>query len=653
MGYTVSLLSVGVKLGHTRRSMIDFIHVHKQFGSQIVLEDAAFRINPGERVGVIGPNGAGKSTVFGLISGEMQADSGEILLPKNIRLGYLHQQLNAFESDLSLRDYTLRQPDLTALSDEIHNLEQSSGGSPDEISSRLKRIGELQHEFEHRGGYDILARAEAALSGLGFKEEEFDRPFRSFSGGWQMRAELVRTLVGHPDILLLDEPSNYLDLPAVEWVQRFLRNFDGTMLLISHDRSLLRSLTDHILEVAGGRTVKYAGGYDYYVGERERRHEQELAAHRNYMQRREHLTKFIDRFRAQATKATQVQSRVKMLEKMEEVKAPPSPPDRSKLRIAPAPRGGAHPLRLHRVGFTYDGRHWIFRGVDLEIARGEKIALVGFNGMGKTTLLRVLAGVVDVSEGSRRVGHQTIIGYQSQDFAETMPPEQSVFEVVKSVSPETGDREVYALLGSFGFSGGETGKPCGVLSGGEKIRLAFARMFIRPPNVLLMDEPTTHLDIAGRETLERAVQEYNGTVCLVSHDAEFVRHTADRIIALTPPTVTSYAGGYDYYLEKSGGGILKPDTTAKPCPDIVSSGLSRHKEARIARARHREETRELRKMERELETLKAEREQIHAQLAQGGSQVNFKTLGQRLSELNDLHDMIEEQWLSKAIALDE
>ncbi len=643
--------------------MIDFVHVHKQFGSQVVLEEASFRINPGEHVGVVGPNGAGKSTLFGLISGEMEADRGEVLLPKNVRLGYLHQQLHAHAVEATLREYTLNQPALNALRDEIRRLEHASDDAPEAAAARLRRIGDLQHEFEHRGGYEIRARAEAALSGLGFREAEFDQPFRAFSGGWQMRAELVRTLISHPDILLLDEPSNYLDLPAVEWVQRFLRNFDGTLLLISHDRSLLRALTDRTLEVVAGQTVKYAGGYDYYVRERSQRFDQQRAAHRNYMVRREQLERFISRFRAQASKAALVQSRVKMLEKMEVIQAPPGPADYSHLRIAPPPHGGAHPLRLKQAGFSYDGRRWIFRGVDLEIARGEKIALVGFNGMGKTTLLRVLAGVVPLSEGARHVGHQTVIGYQSQDFAETMPPDQSVFDVVKSVRPETPDREVYTLLGSFGFGGDETRKPCAVLSGGEKIRLAFARLFIRPPNLLLLDEPTTHLDIQGREALEHAVRDYRGTVCLVSHDADFVRHTAGRIIALTPPGITGYAGGYDYYLEKVGAetaaaAAAAPAPHGGPAPaapvaPAEPAGVVRGREARVARARRREAEQTLKKMEKDLEKMQAEREAIHAELAAPQPQTDFKALGVRLAELQSQQQTLERRWLDEASALEE
>ncbi|MBP7276269.1 MAG: ABC-F family ATP-binding cassette domain-containing protein, partial [Kiritimatiellae bacterium] len=525
--------------------MIDFIGVSQQFGGQTVLDAASFRINPGERVGVVGPNGAGKSTIFALIAGELSPQQGEVVTPRNTRLGWLRQHLSAHATHATLVEFTQAQPALDALRAEWSALEHAPAATPEAERARLRRIGEIQHEFEHLGGYALRSRAEAALSGLGFPVSDFNRPFREFSGGWQMRAEMARTLIGAPDLLMLDEPSNYLDLPAVEWLQRFLRSFAGTLLLISHDRYLLRSLTDRTLEVHGGQTVKYPGGYDFYLKERETRYEQQRAARRKYVEHREHLEQFIRRFRAQASKAALVQSRIKQLEKLPEVKAPPAPPDLSHLRIASPPHCGRHVLRMKGAGMTYDGRRWIFRGVDLELSRGDKVAVVGYNGMGKTTMIRAMAGALPLSEGERIEGHQVVVGYQSQDVAETMPPDRTAFSIVRSANPDLGEREARTLLGSFGFSGEAAEKRCDVLSGGERIRLAFARLFARPPNLLLLDEPTTHLDIHGREALERAIREYEGTVCLVSHDVTFVRNTVTRIIAIGPEGVAVYPGGYD------------------------------------------------------------------------------------------------------------
>ncbi|MCU0857793.1 MAG: ABC-F family ATP-binding cassette domain-containing protein [Pontiellaceae bacterium] len=651
--------------------MIDFIQVSKRFGTQEVLDHVSFRVNAGEHVGVVGPNGAGKSTVFSLISGELSSDGGEISLPKNVRLGHLHQQLHAYAQEGSLLDYTCNAiPELKPMVAEIHQIEHNLlTASGEEQARLLQRLGDLQHGFEHLGGYDLKARAEAALSGLGFKESEFANPFRSFSGGWQMRAELVRTLIARPDILLLDEPSNYLDLPAVEWLQRFLRGFEGTMLLISHDRYLLETLTDRTLEVCGGSAVKYSGGYTYYIREREQRHMQQEAAYRNYMEQKEHLESFISRFRAQATKAAQVQSRIKMLEKMEVVKAPVAPPNFSKLRIPPPPHCGAHIMSVENLNFSYDGKRWILRDVNLEIGHGQKIALVGFNGMGKTTLLRLLAGALTPQAGTRREGHKVVLGYQSQDFAETMPPDQSLLTIVRNANSAVPERDVRGLLGSFGFSGDAVNKPSGVLSGGEKIRLAFARIFINPPNFLLLDEPTTNLDIHGREALEKAVRNYEGTVCFVSHDIAFVRGAADRIVSVADGSVTSYPGGYDYYLEKTAARDSaatrnsqletrnsklparnsKLETPSSKLETPMPNAQSLNPQAaRKARAQEREAQKELRKMEAAMEALHGEQRAICEQLSGGDPELDYAALTIHLADVIKKLNTLEAKWLEEA-----
>ncbi len=632
--------------------MIDFIQVNKRFGAQEVLVDVSFRINAGEHVGVVGPNGAGKSTIFSLISGELSTDSGDISMPKNVRLGHLHQQLHAYAQNDSLIDYATDSiPELNTIHTEIHALEKElEDASGDEQEKRLERLGDLQHRYEHLGGYEMKARAEAALSGLGFKESDFNNPFQSFSGGWQMRAELVRTLIAQPDILMLDEPSNYLDLPAVEWLQRFLRGFSGTMLLISHDRYLLESLTDRTLEIQGGCAVKYAGGYTYYIKEREQRHHQQAAAYRNYEEQKEHLESFIRRFRAKSTKAAQVQSRVKMLEKLDAVRMPPRPPGASNLRIAPPPRCGAQIMQLENLGFSYDSECWIFRGVDLNIQNGQKIAIVGYNGMGKTTLLRVIAGTLQAGEGKLREGHKVVMGYQSQDFAETMPPDKTILGIVREANSKVPERDVRGLLGSFGFSGDAVNKLCGVLSGGEKIRLAFARIFINPPNFLLLDEPTTNLDIHGREGLEKAIRDYKGTVCFVSHDVSFVRGAADRVVAITDSGVASFPGGYDYYLEKVEkleAGNLKPEKPEQKKEVPQTSNLS-PKEARQAKAKAREAQQGLRKMEVLMEKLHAAQQELHHQMASGDPDVDYSALNIQLAEITKMLNVTEARWLEEA-----
>jgi len=622
--------------------MIDFIQVTKQFGAQVVLDKATFRVNAGEHIGIVGPNGAGKSTVFGLLAGDVEPDQGDVVLPKNIRLGYLHQQLNPHAVDKTLLDYTEDAiADLKTIPARIHELEERLEMLQSVDRERiLRQIGDLQHRFEHLGGYDMRARAEAALCGLGFHVDEFEKPFASFSGGWQMRAELARTLIANPDLLMLDEPSNYLDLPAVEWLQKFLRGFEGTMLLISHDRYLLRSLTSITLEIAGGNATRYAGGYDYYLKERKERIRHQLAAKKNQDREREQIESFIRRFRAKSTKAAQVQSRIKQLEKMERIAAPAMVSNRSLIRIGEPPHCGHEVIRLEQGGVTYDGSRWIFRALDLSIHRGEKVALVGYNGMGKTTLLRTLAGALQLSEGKRVVGHHVVVGYQSQDFAETMPPEKTVFHIVKDQRPSATEGDVRKLLGGFGFSGDHIHKTCGVLSGGEKIRLAFARLFINPPNFLLLDEPTTHLDVDGREALETALKNYKGALCVVSHDVTFIRNIAEQIVAINEEGVLRFPGDYDYYLEKTEG---LPVATPVEKEEPKKSDVPKGKEARKARAQQREAEKALRKVEQQIDRLTEEQTELTNEMM-SRRDADFAGINSRLSTIQKQIKKLENQW---------
>ena len=622
--------------------MIDFIKVRKGFGTQLVLDEVTFRIAAGERVGVVGPNGAGKSTIFSLLTGELEQERGDVQLLKGMRIGHLKQQLNAYEISETLLGYTLNAiPELHELEREIHQLEAEGG------SANLKRVGTLQEQFEHLGGYELKSRAEAALSGLGFAVDQFDAPFQTFSGGWQMRAELARVLIGQPDVLLLDEPSNFLDLPAVEWLQRFLRAFTGTMLLISHDRWLLRSLANVTLEVSGGDITKYQGGFDYYMRERESRFDQQCAAYANYLEKREQIEGFIRRFRAKSTKAAQVQSRVKQLEKMEVVKEPARRKTSAAIRIPPPPHSGAKVLSLQGASFRYEeDSPWIFKDFDWELNKGDKVAIVGFNGMGKTTLLRSLAKFHELTEGKRILGHKVVIGYQSQETAETMPPNRSVLEVAKSAAPAVPERDVRNLLGSFGFTGDAVSKSVKVLSGGEKIRLAFARIFISPPNLLLLDEPTTHLDIEGCEALENAIRDYQGTVCLVSHDITFVRNTAEKIVSVSPGAIESISGNYDYFLEKTSG--QKIETVSATERSESASPAEKGKDARKARAAQREAQKAVRKIERSIEKLTKEQTTLHDELITPTERTSFTDVQKRLADISAEIETLEMEWLEES-----
>ncbi|MDD2236443.1 MAG: ATP-binding cassette domain-containing protein [Kiritimatiellae bacterium] len=634
--------------------MLDFINVSKHFGTQDVLRNASFRANKNERVGIVGPNGSGKSTVFSLICGEISPDQGEVVLPKNCRLGYLRQQLNAHElTDVPLIDYTSNAiPELTRLHAEIHVLEQRLAADPSLKEELLPRIGSKQTDFENRGGYRLVPLAEKTLCALGFQPDDLHRPFASFSGGWQMRAELARTLISDPDILLLDEPSNYLDLPAVEWLDGFLRSYQGTLLLISHDRYLLETLTGVTVECSGGLLTRYAGNYAWYQTERENRTRTLEAAKANQDKRREQIERFVERFRAKNTKATQVQSRIKLLDKMENIELPTSLFSNRRIDFPAPPHSGAETARLAHVGLTYDHQRWIFRHLDWSVNRGDKVALIGFNGVGKTTLLRILAQAIPPSEGNATLGHQVVVGYQSQEFAETMPPESTLFTILKEANPSVSDGAVRALLGSFGFPGQAAGKQVRVLSGGEKIRLAFARIFINPPNFLILDEPTTHLDIATREALEKALQEYEGTVCFVSHDVEFVRRSATGILEMTPSGVHYCPGGYDYYQEKRASRPAAAATTPSDRETRVAARREKQEQLKEWKRESLSLKKQVREAETGIERLESEQADLLEQLA-GGSAVNYATLNQRLAAIQQELQQYHQSWETAYRKLDE
>ena len=540
--------------------MLDFKGVSVHYGHQDVLSDVSFRVNRGDRVGVVGPNGSGKSTLFKIILGEMTPDRGDLTIESSPRIGFTRQNPEPLRPDETLLEYSMRGiPGLSDMEKRIHELENAVCDGDERA---LKELGELQTQFEHLGGYDIETRVKIALGGLGFAVDSFDRPFASFSGGWRMRAELSRVLASKPDLLLLDEPSNYLDLPAVEWLQKFLKAYDGTLMLISHDRFLLRTLTSTIIEVDAGTATRYEGGLDYYLRERDVRYENLKAAKENQDRRREQLSRFVDRFRAQATKAAQAQSRQKLIDKIDEnrIVLPVRHVNSGRLRLAEPPPSGIEMFRCENMGFSYDkgeSPHFVFRGIEFRVTRGDKVVLVGYNGLGKTTIMRLVAGTREPTEGKAILGHNVVPGYLSQEFAETIPPDLSVYRVAKNAwdAHGGGPEKVFRnQLGAFGFDENDVEKPAGVLSGGEKIRLAFLRLFLSAPNFLLLDEPTTHLDLDGRRILQEALQKYTGTILLVSHDVDFVRAVATSVIEITREGIRSFPGGYDYYCEKRDQG---------------------------------------------------------------------------------------------------
>jgi ATP-binding cassette subfamily F protein 3 len=503
--------------------MLTISQVTKSFGARTLFSDSSLQVNRGNRIGLIGPNGAGKSTLFSLILGHDSPDEGAIVLQKGARAGYLPQESVPAGKQTIL---------------ELALLGGSLNSSATEIVDDL----DLDHQRE--------AKAKRILSGLAFRERDFTRPASEFSGGWISRAHLARLLVAEPDLLLLDEPTNHLDLQSVGWLQNYLREYAGAIVLVSHDRAFLNALVEKIVEFDRGKLVHYRGNYEAYLTQRAARRDQQLAAFKNQQREIAKLQTFIDRFGAKNTKATQAQSKRKQIERMEKIEAPEPETASVHFRFPQPVRSGARVLELKQLQHAYD-ELLVYRDLNLTIERGQRTVLVGPNGAGKSTLLKLLAGVLPVQRGERGLGINVELGYFSQHRAEMFDLRRTVLaEALAMVNPP-GEQTVRSILGAFLFRGDDVFKPVSVLSGGEKSRLALAKLLLAPPNLLLMDEPTTHLDMRSIEALVGALRQYEGTLLFISHDVYFIRQIATSVLRVQDGEVTLFPGDYDYYLDKS------------------------------------------------------------------------------------------------------
>jgi ATP-binding cassette subfamily F protein 3 len=503
--------------------MLTISQVTKSFGARTLFSDVSLQVNRGNRIGLIGPNGAGKSTLFSLILGHDSPDDGAIVLQKGARAGYLPQESVPAGKETIL--------ELALL-----------GGSLNSGVAEIVDDLDLDHQRE--------AKAKRILSGLAFRERDFTRPASEFSGGWISRAHLARLLVAEPDLLLLDEPTNHLDLQSVGWLQNYLREYTGAIVLVSHDRAFLNALVGKIVEFDRGKLVHYHGDYEAYLTQRAARRDQQLAAFKNQQREIAKLQTFIDRFGAKNTKAAQAQSKRKQIERMEKIEAPEPEMASVHFRFPQPARSGARVLELKQLQHAY-GELLVYRDLNLLIERGQRTVLVGPNGAGKSTLLKLLAGVLPVQRGERRLGINVELGYFSQHRAEMFDLRRTVLaEALAMVNPP-GEQIVRSILGAFLFRGDDVFKPVSVLSGGEKSRLALAKLLLAPPNLLLMDEPTTHLDMRSIEALVGALRQYEGTLLFISHDVYFIRQIATSVLRVQDGEVTLFPGDYDYYLDKS------------------------------------------------------------------------------------------------------
>ena len=538
--------------------MIHFSGISKQYGPQVLFRDASFQILPGSRSGLVGPNGAGKTSIFRLIMGEEEFDGGEITKARNMVCGYFSQDVGALSGRSALQEVMSTSDTVMQLGLQIQELESVMGQPMTDaaMANLLERYGNLQAEFEHRGGYDLESRAQIILTGLGIGPDDYHRPVETFSGGWKMRIALAKILSINPDVLLLDEPTNHLDVESIIWLEEWLSgSFTGALLMTSHDREFMNRVVSRIIEVANRTITAYSGNYDFYLREREIRREQLLASHRRQQEMLSKEEEFIARFAARASHASQVQSRVKKIAKIERIEIPAE--QRSiKFEFAEPPRSGDDVVRIDGLGKVWrrpdGGEKSVFGGVTGMIRRQEKIAVVGVNGAGKSTFLKVLAGQAEPTTGSLSMGANVYPGYFSQHAMDILDPRKTVLDTLQDAMPEAHLGALRNLGAAFLFQGDDIYKRIDNLSGGEKSRVVLATMLVQPINLLILDEPTNHLDIQSRETLLTALQHFSGTVVLVSHDRHFLRCLINRVFELDHGEMRIYNGNYEYYLEKSG-----------------------------------------------------------------------------------------------------
>jgi ATP-binding cassette subfamily F protein 3 len=606
--------------------------LEKRIGDRVLFERATAVVRAGDRIGIVGPNGAGKTTLLKALIGDEPTDGGELHRARNIRLGMLRQEIDPRASHCVRDEARTALADLDAIEEELRRLEVEMGerGNTEEAlpASLTRRYDELSHRFAQGGGFERHARVSEILSGLGFSEDESDRPLSTFSGGWLMRVELAKLLLGQPEILLLDEPTNHLDLPSIQFFESTLERFPGAVLVVSHDRTFLRRQTNRIFELDGrGGFTLYEGGYDRYLLQRDQRREELIARKANQDRIIAEKERFVERFRAKATKARQAQSRIKALAKIERIEIEPDRNRRIRLKIPAPARSGERVLTLSGIHKRYD-EEVIYDGVDFHVQRGERVALTGPNGAGKSTLLRIAADSVAFDAGERTLGHNVDVAFFAQHQLESLDPGLSVLEEVAREARTDEIPRLRGLLGSLLFTGDDVEKKISVLSGGEKARVALAKLFLRPANLLILDEPTNHLDIEACEVLEDAFSVYEGTLLFVSHDRSFINALATRIVDVEGGQLENHLGNYDAFIERKarmqGQAEERSSSTSRsagagahnedPSPDSKGALLEPPLSEKALRARQREQRKTHDRLNRKIEKIETKIAEEEARL---------------------------------------
>jgi ATP-binding cassette subfamily F protein 3 len=645
--------------------MISFSRVSKFFGKQDVLTDCSFQVNPGERVGIIGANGSGKSTIFRLLLGLEDPDQGQISVPKNLRLGYLPQDVLQFRGKTVLAQVMDVAAEVRAIEEELALLARRLGEplSEKEMAAAARRQSTLLEEFHRLGGYDLEVRARKVLAGLGFKETDADRPVEEMSGGWAMRVALARILLAEPDVILLDEPTNHLDLDSLLWLEEYLVHVPSALLLVSHDRVFLDRVAHRLLEVENGKVTSYPGNFDRYLEDKEKQTQSQWAAHRHQQEQIRQIKRFIDRNRARKDRARQVQGRLKALDKMEII-PPPTSQARFSFQFRPPARSGRVVLEFQGVSKSY-GDLSVYRDLDLAIQREDRVALLGPNGAGKTTLLKLMAGAFSPDAGQRVLGAGVQIAYFAQQQLELLNPQQTVLESVRSIAGDMPYGQLRSLLGAFLFRDQEVDKLISVLSGGERSRLLLCHMLVQQANFLLLDEPTNHLDIPGRRVLDSALKSYGGTICLVTHDRHLINAVCNKVLVVKNGQVEVFPGNYRDYEEIWKKRLEVPSRAeqAEIVPKEQSPSARRTKEQRRLEATWRNELHRqkaplaarLQKTEHAIESITVRLEDLGRQLASPETYRNGSPVDEINREYYQLKRTLEEhtrRWEETALELE-
>ncbi|AJD40168.1 ABC transporter ATP-binding protein [Rhizobium gallicum bv. gallicum R602sp] len=532
--------------------MIRIENISKQNSHRILFIEATAALNRGDKVGLVGPNGAGKTTLFRMITQAEHPDEGQVSIDKGVTIGYFNQDVGEMEGRSAVSEVMDGAGPVSIVAAELRELEaaMSDPEQADDMDRIIDRYGEVQARYEELDGYALEGRAREVLAGLSFSQEMMDGDVGALSGGWKMRVALARILLMRPDVMLLDEPSNHLDLESLIWLEEFLKGYDGALLMTSHDREFMNRIVTRIIEIDGGNLNSYSGDYAFYEQQRAQNEKQQQAQFERQQAMLAKEIKFIERFKARASHASQVQSRVKKLEKIDRVE-PPKRRQVVSFEFLPAPRSGEDVISLKNVHKKY-GSRTIYEGLDFMVRRRERWCIMGINGAGKSTLLKLVAGSAEPDEGNVALGASVKMGYFAQHAMDLLDGDRTVLQSLEDKFPQAGQGSLRALAGCFGFSGDDVEKKCRVLSGGEKARLVMAMMLFDPPNLLVLDEPTNHLDLDTKEMLIKALSEYEGTMLFVSHDRHFLGALSNRVLELTPDGIHQYGGGYTEYVARTG-----------------------------------------------------------------------------------------------------